>query len=119
EVPKPFSGVRSCLHLGHAGRRGATRPGVVDLPLRDGWPLLSASPIPYSRGSRTPKGMDRGDMDEVLAAFVDAARRAGAFDVLELNMAQGYLLASFLSPLTNVRDDEYGGSPEGRMRFPL
>src|SRR5206468_5934518 len=111
-----------CLQLGHAGPRGSTRPAAegVDLPLGDGgWSLLSASPIPYSARSPVPKAMDRDDMDRLCAAFVDAATAASAFDVLEVNMAQGYVLASFLSPLTNRREDEYGGSLDGRLRYPL
>jgi anthraniloyl-CoA monooxygenase len=118
------SAVRIGLTLNHAGRRGSTRPRAegLDRPLRDGnWPLLAASPIPYTPASQTPKAMDCADMDAVCAAFVQAARWAAdaAFDLLHLHMAHGYLLASFLSPLTNRRADEYGGSLENRLRFPL
>ena len=111
------------VRLGHAGRRGATRPPAhgVDLPLPAGesWPLLSASALPYGPRSATPKAMDAADLRRVCEAFVEAAGRAGdaGCDVLELDFAHGYLLASFLSPLTNRRDDEYGG--EHRSRFPL
>jgi len=110
--------------LGHAGRRGSTRPRDqgIDRPLREGaWPLASASPLPYTQRSQTPCALDRNGMDEVLQNFVDSARMAAeaGFDILMLHAAHGYLLASFLSPLTNVRDDEYGGSLENRMRFPL
>jgi len=113
------------MQLGHAGRKGSTRLmwDGDSLPLDDGnWPLLSASPIPYFPNvSQTPREMDRGDMDRVIQQFVSAAKRADAagFDLLEVHMAHGYLLASFLSPLTNVRTDAYGGSVERRLRFPL
>ncbi len=112
------------LQLGHAGRRGATRPRAegLDRPLRQGsWPLLSASPLPYTAHSQTPKAMDRDDMDRVRADFARAAQmaREAGFDMLHLHCAQGYLLASFLSPLSNQRADEYGGPLENRVRFPL
>jgi anthraniloyl-CoA monooxygenase len=94
-----------------------------DQPLDDGnWPLIAPSPLPYLPGaSQVPREMDRADMDAVRADFVAATRRAAeaGFDLLELHMAHGYLLSSFLSPLTNVRTDEYGGSLENRARFPL
>jgi anthraniloyl-CoA monooxygenase len=110
--------------LSHAGRRGATRSraGGVDRPLRaGGWPLLAPSALAYRRGSAVPRAMDRDDMDAVRDAFAGAAgRAAGAgFDVLEVHMGHGYLLGSFLSPLSNARDDEYGGELENRLRFPL
>jgi anthraniloyl-CoA monooxygenase len=107
------------VRLGHAGRRGATRPtGGVDVPLRDGWPLLSASPLPYTPFSAVPAQMTDADMARVRDDFVTAAERARdlGFDALELDLADGYLLASFLSPLTNRRDDVYGAEP---LRFPL
>jgi anthraniloyl-CoA monooxygenase len=118
------SPARVGLQLSHAGRRGATRPRSrgVDLPMRDGaWPLLAPSAIPYAPGSQTPKAIDRADMERVRDAFVQAAQLASTagFDLLQLNMAHGYLLASFLSPLTNQREDEYGGELAGRMRYPL
>ena len=124
ETWKRPPGSRLCLQLGHAGRRGAARPRRegVDIPLRDdGWPLLSASALPYTRRSAVPKEMDSADMDGVLEAFVEAARTAGGLgaDAIEVNAAQGYLLASFLSPLTNRRSDEHGGSLQNRMRYPL
>jgi anthraniloyl-CoA monooxygenase len=83
--------------------------------------LVSASPLPYTPRSQTPQALDRHGMDEVRRQFADSARMAteAGFDLLVLHAGQGYLLASFLSPLTNVRDDEYGGSLENRMRFPL
>ncbi len=112
------------IQLNHAGRRGSTRPKSegLDRPLREGnWQLLSASPLPYTSQSQLPKEMDRTDMAKVLHDYVFATQMSheAGFDVLQLNMAHGYLLASFLSPLTNQRDDEYGGSLEQRMRFPL
>jgi anthraniloyl-CoA monooxygenase len=118
------SRAKIALQLGHAGRKGATKLmwEGMDQPLEAGaWPLLSASPIPYHPHSQTPKAMDAADMQRVKAQFVDAARagaRAG-FDMLELHMAHGYLLASFLSPLTNRRTDGFGGSVEARAQFPL
>jgi anthraniloyl-CoA monooxygenase len=110
--------------IAHAGRKGATRVMWEghDEPLADGaWPLLAASARPYHGHSQVPKAMDRDDMDGVTADFVRAARMAdeAGFDLLELHMAHGYLLGSFLSPLTNRRDDEYGGPIESRMRYPL
>jgi anthraniloyl-CoA monooxygenase len=118
------SGARIALQLNHAGRRGAThaRRLGVDLPLgKDGWPLLAASPVPYARGCTVPKQMDTADMERTKAQFASAARHAAdaGFDALELNFAQGYLLASFLSPLTNRRDDAYGGDLGGRLTYPL
>ncbi len=112
------------IRLGHAGRRGATQPRHrgVDIPLRaGGWPLISASPVPYGPYAQTPKAMVSADFTAVESAFVDAAARAAeaGFDALELDAAHGYLLAGFLSPLANRRDDEYGGSLENRLRFPL
>ena len=112
------------VQLGHAGRKGATRVpwDGIDEPLNTGgWPLISASPIPYLKHSDVPRAMTRDDMDRVIADFVAATRRAdeAGFDILELHVAHGYLLSAFLSPLTNRRDDEYGGSHENRARFPL
>ncbi len=112
------------MTLNHAGRRGAVRPARegLDRPLRQGgWPLISASPLPYSRHSRTPRELDLEDMRAVRESFVQAARLAdqAGFDLLQLHMAHGYLLASFLSPLTNHRTDAYGGPLENRLKFPL
>ncbi|HLG65613.1 MAG TPA: FAD-dependent monooxygenase [Ktedonosporobacter sp.] len=118
------SGTKIALQLGHAGRRGSTRPRTqgLDRPLREGnWPLLSASPIPYTPISQVPRAMEQSDMEQVCEEFVRATEmaRAANFDMLQLNFAHGYLLASFISPLTNRRSDEYGGNMEQRMRFPL
>ncbi|MBV9811353.1 MAG: bifunctional salicylyl-CoA 5-hydroxylase/oxidoreductase [Acetobacteraceae bacterium] len=112
------------LQLGHSGRKGATKLmwEGMDQPLPDGaWPVISASPIPYYAESQVPRAMDRADMDRVREQFVAAARRGlrCGFDMLELHAAHGYLLASFLSPLTNQRRDDYGGTLENRLRFPL
>lgn len=119
------SDARIGMQLGHAGRKGSTQLGwqKIDHPLAEGnWPLVSASALPYIEGvSQTPRAMTREDMDQVRDNFVAAARRAAAagFDWLELHCAHGYLLSSFISPLTNQREDEYGGSLENRLRFPL
>jgi len=118
------SAAKFCLQLGHAGRKGATKLmwDGMDRPLTEGaWPILSASPLPYYPESQIPREMDRADMDRVKAQFVAAAGRGmrAGFDMLELHCAHGYLLASFLSPLTNHRTDDYGGSVENRLRYPL
>jgi len=113
-----------CAQIGHAGRKGSTQLGWQnpDTPLAYGnWPLISASALPWSAANAMPRAMDRTDMDRVRAEFVAAtqmADRAG-FDMVELHAAHGYLLASFLSPITNRRRDEYGGSLENRLRYPL
>jgi anthraniloyl-CoA monooxygenase len=112
------------VQLGHSGRKGSTKIAWegIDQPLEnDGWALISASAIPYLPHSPVPRAMTRADMDRVRDDFVAAAKRAttAGADWLELHCAHGYLLSSFLSPLTNVRDDEYGGSRENRARYPL
>ncbi|MBX9463357.1 MAG: bifunctional salicylyl-CoA 5-hydroxylase/oxidoreductase [Aquamicrobium sp.] len=113
-----------CAQIGHSGAKGSTQLGweEMDAPLaQDNWPLLAASAVPWSPQNQTPKAMDRADMDMVRDQFVTAAEMAErcGFDMLELHMAHGYLLSSFISPLTNLRDDDYGGSLENRMRYPL
>lgn len=114
-----------CLQLGHAGRKGSTKPPHegMDMPKDvDNWPLFSASPIPYMDGvSAVPEELSEAKMAEITADFVKAAERAdrAGFDMLELHCAHGYLLASFLSPLTNQRTDEYGGAVENRVKFPV
>jgi anthraniloyl-CoA monooxygenase len=112
------------LQLAHAGRKGSTRLAWegMDEPLATGaWPILSASPIPYFPHSPVPREMTRADMERVRDDFVRAAEMAAqaGFDLIELHFAHGYLLSCFISPLTNVRQDEYGGSLENRMRYPL
>ena len=112
------------IQLGHAGPKGSTQLGWQDAdePLAEGnWPLISASSIPYGPRNQQPRAMDRGDMERVKADFVRAARWADecGFDWLELHCAHGYLLSAFICPLTNQRDDEYGGSLANRCRYPL
>src|SRR5690606_8525237 len=113
------------IQLGHAGRKGSTRVSWegTDMPLPEGnWPLVSASALPYMPGvSQVPQAMTRQQMDTVREQFAAAARRAAqaGFDWLELHCAHGYLLSSFISPLTNQREDEYGGSLDNRLRYPL
>jgi anthraniloyl-CoA monooxygenase len=118
------SGAQAGVLLTHAGRRGSTRPNALgaDLPLREGsWPLVAPSPIAYAPRMPVPRQADGDAMKRVCDGFAEAARRAAGvgFDVLELDMGHGYLLASFLSPESNRRDDAYGGDLAGRMRFPL
>jgi anthraniloyl-CoA monooxygenase len=119
------SRAKLCLQLGHSGRKGSTQRGweEEDRPLPAGnWPTMAPSPLPYLDGiSPPPREMTRADMDLVIAQFVASARYGleAGFDMLEVHMAHGYLLASFLSPLTNMRQDRYGGDIAGRLRFPL
>lgn len=118
------SAAKICLQLGHAGRKGATKLmwDGMDRPLEEGgWEVFSASPLPYFPDSQVPRELDRAGMSAVRDSFVAAAERGErcGFDMLELHCAHGYLLASFISPLTNSRTDEYGGSLENRLRFPL
>ncbi|HWO92413.1 MAG TPA: FAD-dependent monooxygenase, partial [Methylomirabilota bacterium] len=112
------------VQLGHSGRKGSTRLmwEGMDEPLEAGnWELIAPSALPYLPVSQVPREMTRQDMDLVRDQFVAATRMAAhaGFDLLELHCAHGYLLASFISPLTNRREDEYGGSLENRLRFPL
>jgi anthraniloyl-CoA monooxygenase len=112
------------LQLGHAGRKGSTKVAWegTDQPLDEGnWPLISASALPYLPNSQIPREMTRADMDRVRDDFVRATHYAVAigFDIIELHVAHGYLLSSFLSPLTNLRTDAYGGGHENRARYPL
>lgn len=115
---------RICMQVGHAGRKGSTCIGWegMDQPLTEGnWELLAPSPLPWTSNNATPRAMDRADMDRVRNQFVSAAQMAerAGFDMLEVHAAHGYLLSSFVSPLSNVRTDDYGGSLENRMRYPL
>jgi anthraniloyl-CoA monooxygenase len=118
------SRAKICLQLGHSGGKGATKLGWegYDVPLDEGaWPLVAASPVPWSPRNQTPREMTRADMNEVRDAFAAATRRGlkAGFDMVELHAAHGYLLSSFITPLTNKRRDEYGGSLDNRLRFPL
>ena len=118
------SAAKFCLQLGHAGRKGATKLmwEGIDEPLEQGaWSIISASPIPYYPQSQIPREMTQADMDQVIADYVAAVGRAerAGFDMVDLHAAHGYLLASFISPLTNTRSDDYGGTLDNRMRFPL
>lgn len=120
------SSARFALQLGHAGPKGSTRvpweEDHPDQPLVDGnWELMAPSAIPWSPRNAVPREMTRADMDAVKAQFVQATLwglEAG-FDIVELHCAHGYLLSAFLTPLTNRRTDEYGGSVENRLRYPL
>lgn len=120
------SRAKIAVQLAHAGRKGATCTpwsGGYDQPLPAGkdWEILAPSALPYLPHSQAPRPMTRADMDTVRDDFVQAARLAieAGFDMIELHLAHGYLLSTFISPLTNTRTDEYGGSLENRMRFPL
>ncbi len=118
------SNAKICLQLGHSGPKGSTRIGWegMDEPLADdNWELLAPSALRWSPANALPRAMDRADMDRVRDAFAAATRRGAeaGFDMLELHAAHGYLLSAFISPLSNRRDDEYGGSLENRLRFPL
>jgi anthraniloyl-CoA monooxygenase len=113
-----------CVQLGHAGRKASCNIGWVDggAPLTNGkWQILAPSSIPFSPTSAIPKKMDRSDMDKVRDDYVRSAQMAAeaGFDMIEFHGAHGYLLSSFISPISNVRTDNYGGSLENRMRFPL
>ena len=123
------TGAKMAIQIGHAGPKGATLepwkwdPKILDepLPADQQWPLLSASALPFDTYSPIPKAMDRDDMDQILEQHVDAVHRAEAagFDMIEMHAAHGYLLSSFITPVLNQRDDEYGGSLENRLRYPL
>jgi len=119
-----FTGAKIGMQLGHAGRKGSTKVPWEgeDVPLEAGnWSLVSASPMRYRTGSQMPAEMSNAQMDAVLDDFVAATRRAvdAGFDLVELHAAHGYLLSSFLSPVTNQRSDDHGGSLENRARFLL
>jgi len=113
-----------CAQIGHAGPKASVQVPWEDdgMPLGDAdWPIIGPSSAPWSPAHQVPREMTRADMDLVRDQFVSAAGMAGrcGFDMLELHMAHGYLISAFISPLTNRRADEYGGSLESRMRYPL
>ncbi|HEV7587071.1 MAG TPA: bifunctional salicylyl-CoA 5-hydroxylase/oxidoreductase [Longimicrobium sp.] len=124
EFVHAWSPAKLCLQLGHSGRKGSVcvpwEGGDVPLP-EDNWEVYGPSPLPHGEGWRTPREMTRAEMDEVRRQFVRAAEMAVAcgFDMLELHCAHGYLLSSFITPLANRRTDEYGGTLENRLRYPL
>lgn len=111
------------IQLGHAGRKGAIKKPweATHESIEQPWKLISASAIPYSEHATIPREMTTEDMDKIVNDFVEAAQNAekAGFDMIELQAHHGFLLASFLSPLTNCRQDEFGGSVENRLRFPL
>ncbi|MDE2048392.1 MAG: bifunctional salicylyl-CoA 5-hydroxylase/oxidoreductase, partial [Betaproteobacteria bacterium] len=118
------SDARIGLQLGHSGPKGSTQLGwqQIDEPLPEGnWPVMAASAVPYGAQNQVPRAMQAGDMARVLDEFVAATQRAAeaGFDWLELHCAHGYLLSSFICPLTNHRDDAYGGTLDKRCRYPL
>lgn len=119
-----WSDAKIGLQIAHAGRKGATKLmwEGIDHPLDEGeWPIVAPSPLPYRPHSQVPHALDRAGMDAIRDDFVRAATMASeaGFDLIEVHMAHGYLLGTFLSPLTNLREDEYGGAIENRMRFPM
>jgi anthraniloyl-CoA monooxygenase len=118
------SKAKICLQLGHSGGKGSTKLGWEgnDVPLDAGnWPVMAASDVAWTPANQAPRAMTRADMDEVRDQFVAATRMAidCGFDMVELHAAHGYLLSSFITPLQNRRSDEYGGSLENRLRYPL
>ncbi|MGH7500254.1 MAG: bifunctional salicylyl-CoA 5-hydroxylase/oxidoreductase [Longimicrobiales bacterium] len=124
EFVHAHSPAKLCLQLGHSGRKGSTRRmwEGMDEPLEHGnWPLIAPSAVPWSRRNATPSEMTRAEMQAVLAEFVRATEMGAGcgFDMFELHCAHGYLLSSFLTPLSNRRTDEFGGSLENRLRYPL
>jgi anthraniloyl-CoA monooxygenase len=118
------SRAKFCLQLGHSGPKGSTKVGWegYDVPLERGdWPVMAASDVPWSAANQVPRPMTRADMDEVIAQHVAAVKMGldAGFDMVELHAAHGYLLSSFITPLLNRRGDDYGGSLDNRLRFPL
>jgi anthraniloyl-CoA monooxygenase len=113
-----------CCQIGHSGRKGSTNIGWegMDKPLaRENWDLVSASAVPWSPGNATPREATQADMDTIKAQFVASAQMAerAGFDMIELHAAHGYLISSFISPVSNQRRDDFGGSLENRLRYPL
>jgi len=124
-----FSRCKIAMQLGHAGRKGATKVGWegYDVPLdpragdEESWALIAPSAIKWDKANQVPREMARQDFDRVLKDFVTATKRSDAagFDMLELHAGHGYLLSSFITPVSNHRTDDYGGSLENRLRFPV
>jgi 2,4-dienoyl-CoA reductase-like NADH-dependent reductase (Old Yellow Enzyme family) len=126
ESMRRYSPIKIGIQLAHAGRKASTRKpweggGQIAPGVDDGWQTVAPSPLPFSEGNVAPSGLDKEGMRRIRDGFVAAARRAHTLglDLIELHGAHGYLLHEFLSPLSNRRTDEYGGSLENRMRFPL
>ena len=124
EFVHAHSPTKIALQLGHSGRKGSTKLAWegMDEPLESGnWEVIAPSAIPHSNSMHTPREMTRVDMEKVLVDFVRATKMGieAGFDMIELHCAHGYLLSSFITPLANRRSDEYGGSVENRLRFPL
>jgi anthraniloyl-CoA monooxygenase len=119
-----FSGAKIALQLGHSGPKGSTKimwEGMDEPLVSDNWTIVGPSAVPYSPHNQVPNALTREAMDEIREHFESATRMGidAGFDWLELHCAHGYLLSSFITPLRNVRTDEYGGSLENRLRFPL
>lgn len=119
-----FTDAKICCQIGHSGRKGSTKIGWegMDTPLaRDNWDIVSASAIPWTPDNAVPRALNRLEMDRIRDQFVTAAQMANRanFDMIELHAAHGYLLSSFISPVSNKRTDDYGGSLENRLRYPL
>jgi anthraniloyl-CoA monooxygenase len=118
-----WTDAKICLQLGHSGRKGSVKLPWEgsDIPLDESWVRVGPSPIEYGPTLPAPREMCRADMDEIKAQFVRATEmgEAAGFDMIELHCAHGYLLSSFLTPVSNRRTDEYGGSTENRIRYPL
>ena len=124
EFVHQWSPAKICLQLGHSGRKGSTKRmwEGMDEPLdADNWEVIGPSALPFAARNQVPRAMTRVDMDAVRAAFVRATEMGADadFDMIELHCAHGYLLSSFITPLSNNRTDEYGGALENRMRYPL
>lgn len=119
-----YTDARICCQIGHSGRKGSTQLGweEMDAPLKSGnWETVSASPIPWSDANPVPREITRAEMDEIRGQFVAASEMAdgAGFDMIELHAAHGYLLSSFISPVSNRRTDTYGGPLDNRLRYPL
>jgi 2,4-dienoyl-CoA reductase-like NADH-dependent reductase (Old Yellow Enzyme family) len=122
---RKYSPIKLAIQLGHAGRKASSAvpwEGGANIALGDGgWQTVAPSGVPHAEGETVPEALDHAGMQRVIDGFADAARRSHAlgFDAIEIHAAHGYLLHQFLSPLANKREDDYGGSLENRMRFPL